>query len=118
MCARAGVVKIFTSGCHPQCNGMVERFNRTMAADLAKTILCEESWPEHVAACDFRYNNAHSATMETPYRAMFGVDCFEFDAGINLRMRLNDEAEDLAVRLAEIHERLYDKSLSARNATG
>jgi hypothetical protein len=119
MCARAGVAKTFTSGCHPQCNGMVERFNRTMAADLAKTILCEESWPEHVAAFAFRYNNnVHSATGETPYRAMFGVDCFEFDAGINLRMCLNDEAEDLAVRLAEIHERLYDKSLSARSVAG
>jgi Integrase zinc binding domain/Integrase core domain len=44
LCARAGVAKIFTSAYHPQCNGMVERFNRTMAADLAKTILCEESW--------------------------------------------------------------------------
>jgi hypothetical protein len=69
--------------------------------------------------CVFRYNNSvHSATGEMPYRAMFGVDCFEFDAGINLRMCLNDEPEDLAVRLAEVHERLYDKSLSARNAAG
>jgi hypothetical protein len=33
-------------------------------------------------------------------------------------MRLDDKPEDLAVRLAEIHERLYDKSLSARNAAG
>jgi hypothetical protein len=117
--ARAGVAKIFTSGYHPQCNGMVERFNRTMAADLAKTILREESWPEYEATCVFTYNNSvHSATGETPYRAMFGVDCFEFDAGINLWMGLDDEPEDLALRLAEIHERLHDKSLSARNAAG
>jgi hypothetical protein len=119
LCARAGVAKIFTSGYHSQRNGMVEMFNRTMAADLAKTILCEESWPEHVATCAFRYNdNEHSATGETPYCALFGVDLFEFEAGINPRMRRDDEPEDLAVRLAEIHEQLYDESLSARNAAG
>jgi hypothetical protein len=107
LCARAGVAKIFTSAYHHQCNGMVEGFNRTMAVDLAKTILCEESWPEHLAMCVFRYNNSvHSAPGETPYRAMFGVDCFAFDAGFNLRMRLDDEPEDLAVRLEEVHERL------------
>jgi hypothetical protein len=119
LCARAGAAKIFTSGYPPQCNGMMSRFNRALAAYLAKTILCEESWPEHVATCEFRYNNSvHSATGATPYSAMFDVYCFEFDAGINLRMLLNDEPEDLAVRLAEIHERLYDKSLSTRNAAG
>jgi transposase InsO family protein len=77
LCARAGLAKIFTSGYHPQCNAMVERFNRTMAADLSKTILSEGSWPEHKATCAFSYNsNVDSAKRETPYRAIFGVDCF------------------------------------------
>jgi Integrase zinc binding domain/Integrase core domain len=102
--ARAGVSKIFTSPYLPQCKGMIERFNRTLSTDLSRTILCEDSWPEYVSTCVFRYNNSvHSATGETPYRAMFGVDCFEFDAGINLRLRLDDEPDDLAARLAEVH---------------
>jgi hypothetical protein len=57
----------------------------------------------------FRYNNSvHGATGDMLYRAMSGVDCFEHEAGINLRMRLDNEPKDLTVRLAEIHERMYD----------
>jgi hypothetical protein len=57
-CARAGIAKISASAYHLQCNGMMERSNRTTAADIAKAILCEESWPEHMAMFVFRYNNS------------------------------------------------------------
>jgi hypothetical protein len=37
---------------------------------------------------------------------MFGVDVFEFDAGIGLQLRLEDEPESLHERLLEVHKDL------------
>jgi transposase InsO family protein len=74
LCRRAGVDKIFTSAYHPETNGMIEHFNRTLGVDLAKTVLTMETWPEYVAICVFRYNcSTHEATGQTPYKGMFGV---------------------------------------------
>jgi transposase InsO family protein len=115
LCKRAGVEKIFTSAYHPETNGMIERFNRTLGVDLAKTVLTMETWPEYVAICVFRYNcSTHEATGQTPYKGMFGVESFEFDSGIDLRFRQDDEPANLPMRLAEVHKRLYDRSLAAR----
>ena len=30
LCTMLGIHKLNTTSCHPQCNGMVERFNRTL----------------------------------------------------------------------------------------
>jgi hypothetical protein len=115
LCRRAGVEKIFTSAYHPETNGMIERFNRTLGVDLAKTVLTMETWREYVAICVFRYNcSTHEATGQTPYKGMFGVESFEFESGIDLRFRQDDEPANLPMRLAEVHKRLYDRSLAAR----
>jgi transposase InsO family protein len=50
LCRRAGVDKIFTSAYHPETNGMIERFNRTLGVDLAKTVLTMETR----ICCDLR----------------------------------------------------------------
>jgi hypothetical protein len=84
---------------------MIERFNRTLGVDLAKTVLAMETWPEYVAICVFRYNcSTHGATGQTPYKEMFGVESFEFDSGIDLRFRQDDEPANLPMRLAEVHK--------------
>jgi hypothetical protein len=43
----------------------------------------------------------------SPFRALFGVDPFEFDACLGLELRLEDEPHDVAQRLAEVHDQLY-----------
>jgi transposase InsO family protein len=107
--ARAGDSKIFTSAYQPQCNGMMERFNRTMAAEVSKTLLCEDTWPEYVSMAVFRYNyTVHKSTGETPYKSKFGVESLEFDGVLNLHFRQDDEPENLPARLQEVHERLFD----------
>jgi hypothetical protein len=45
---------------------------------------------------------------------MFGVDVFEFDAGIGLQLRLDDEPEDLAERLGRIHKDLLSAGRRSR----
>ncbi|KAI5152149.1 hypothetical protein ENBRE01_2605 [Enteropsectra breve] len=42
ICKRLGTVKSWTSAYHPQCNGAVERLNRTLIAKLAR--ICDGEW--------------------------------------------------------------------------
>ena len=44
MCEELKIVKSFTSACNPQCNGAVERLNRTLIAKLAQ--ICNGSWDQ------------------------------------------------------------------------
>jgi Integrase zinc binding domain/RNase H-like domain found in reverse transcriptase len=89
--AKVGTEKIETAPYHPQSDGCVERFNRTLCNDLAKNVLDEANWDTHVTFAAFRYNSSmNSATGVTPYRAMFGVDVFEFDVGLGLQLRLEE----------------------------
>ena len=70
-------------------------------------MLDEEDWDPHVAMATFRYNaSVHHAKKCSPYRSMLGMEVFEFDAGIGLQMRIEDEPEDLSARLALVHKDL------------
>jgi hypothetical protein len=114
---QVGTKKIFTSAYHPQTDGCVERFNRTLCNDIAKFILDEIDWDQHVCMATFRYNTSvHRATRISPYRVMFGVDVFEFDAGVGLQLRLDDEPTDLAERLKEVHRDLMAAGRRSRMA--
>jgi transposase InsO family protein len=73
----AGVDNIFSSVYHPETNGKIERFNRTLGVDLATTVLAMEAWPEYVAICVFRYTcSSHEATGQTPHKGTVGVESF------------------------------------------
>jgi hypothetical protein len=52
----------------------------------------------------------------SPFRALFGVDQFEFDVCLGLELRLEDEPHDVAQRLAEVHGQLYKKTMRTRAA--
>lgn len=61
---------------HPQANGIVERFNRTLGAML--TMYCEENqrnWDEFLPQVMMAYRSStHASTGETPNRMVFGKD--------------------------------------------
>jgi transposase InsO family protein len=72
ICGKVGTKKIFATGYHPQTDGFIERFNRTLCTDIAKFVLDEADWDHHVAMATFLYTSSvHRATKCTPYRAMF-----------------------------------------------
>lgn len=118
MCEAIGTKKISTSPYHPQTDGMIERMNRTICKDIRSRVAFDDSdWCEHVALACYRYNTSvHSATGMTPFRAMFGSEAFDFDAGIALRAG-NDErtVEDLATSLRDTHDALYKASKRSRD---
>ena len=106
-----GVGRMQTYPLHPQANGTVERWNRTLARDLASFMATGDAdWDEHIALACFRYNTGVcAATGMTPYKAVFGVDAFEAWGEVD-RACFDDEPDSLAERLSLLHKELLSKA--------
>jgi Integrase core domain len=115
LCKKVGTRKIFTSAYHPQTNGFIERYNRTLCTELRRHLITDEDWDVTLALAQFRYNSTrHAAKGMTPYRAVFGSDAFEFDCGLLQRLRTDKDPEELAERLREVHAELMDRDMKSR----
>ena len=69
VCQLLGIVNIFTSTYHPQTNGQVERYNRTILAMLRNYVSDhQDDWDEYATALTYAYNNSvHRGTGTTPF---------------------------------------------------
>ena len=73
ICKLLGTQKFNTTAYHPQCNGMVERFNRTLKTTLRKPGKFGVQWDRWVL---WAYRNTpHESTGEKPSFLLFGIDC-------------------------------------------
>ena len=74
VCKCLGVRKSRTTPYHPQSDGLVERFNRTLLGILATTAADHPStWEEHIQKVVFAYNTSiQKTTGYTPFFLMFG----------------------------------------------
>ena len=71
-----GIKRSFTTPYHPQCDGMVERFNRTLAT-MISTLLesTKRAWDDLIPYVLYAYRTAvHESTKDTPFYLMFGRD--------------------------------------------
>ena len=73
-CKLLGIDKTRTTALHPQSDGMVERFNRTLENQLAVFVeKHQQDWDDHVALILLAYRSAvHESTGQTPSCLMFG----------------------------------------------
>ena len=74
LCALLGIHRVTTTAYHPQTDGLVERFNATMAQMLsAYTSEDQKDWDEFLPTVALAYNSSiHSSTGFSPYRLLFG----------------------------------------------
>jgi hypothetical protein len=63
VCSELGIRKIFTTAYHPQTNGQVERYTRTILASLRGYVSkSQDDWDEFMSAITFAYNcRVHSS---------------------------------------------------------
>ena len=74
VCKHLGIAQTRTSAYHPQGNGQVERFNRTLESMLAKVVSEHQTdWDYHLPQVLFAYRTAiHDTTGFTPFHITFG----------------------------------------------
>lgn len=74
LCLLLGMERTRTTAYHPQGNGQVERFNRTLESMLAKVVQANQrDWDIHLPKVLFAYRTAiHESTQFTPYHLTFG----------------------------------------------
>ena len=74
VCRLAGIKKINTSGYHPQTDGMIERFNKTLTDMLSKyAAIHGPQWDQYLDHCLFAYRmRPHSSTKRSPFELLYG----------------------------------------------
>lgn len=77
VCKLLGVVKLNATAYHPQCDGMIERLNRTLKSMIRKhAAKFGNQWDKYLPGVLWAYRNTpHEATQEKPSFLLFGVDC-------------------------------------------
>ena len=77
LCEFLGIRKLNTTSYHSQCDGMVERFNRTLKAMLRKhAARFGNQWDQYLSGVLWAYRNTpHETTGEKPSFLLFGLDC-------------------------------------------
>ena len=74
VCKLLGIVKSRTTPYHPQSDGLVERFNRTLLDMLSKSVHERPfEWEDHIRRLCLAYNTSvNPTTGHTPFYLMFG----------------------------------------------
>ena len=132
VCCLMGVHKSRTSAYHPQCDGLVERQNRTLQDMLTGYVSQHQhDWDRWVDLVAYAYNTSvHSATGYSPYEMVFGrlartpleLDlglplknpCSQHEYSESIRRNLQSVAEVARQNLASSRNR-YSKSDSLQN---
>ena len=76
LCEMLGIRKLNTTAYHPQCDGMVERFNHTLKTMLRKhASRFGNQWDKYLAGVLWAYRNVpHGSVKEKPSYLLYGLD--------------------------------------------
>jgi len=101
------VKKVNTAAYRPQTNGLVERFNRTLATMISMYVDSKHrDWDRYIPYLIFAYNTTiHPATKESPFFLMYGREP-RLPIDVALRPRIPLEEAEMAEYRAELIEGL------------
>ena len=115
VCGLLGFSNVFTSTNHPQTNGQVERYNRTILAMLRNYVNEQQwDWDEYASALTYAYkNHVHQSTGTTPFDLVLsrpppGFSLYHNSRGVR---KATDEQrehyiEQLEAKIAKAYDRL------------
>ena len=76
VCDLLGTKKLNTTSYHPQCDGLVERYNRTLKTALRKHAAhFGDQWDRLLSVLWANRNTPHESTHKKPSYLLFGFDC-------------------------------------------
>eukprot|EP00731_Ephydatia_muelleri_P024338 Em0016g609a len=95
--AAFGVKKTRTTAYHPQGDGMVERFNRTLLQLLRAYVDQQNEWEKYLPLALYAYRTStHTSTSVSPFELMFGrqpKDHTEGQTGLRHRIQMAEGEE-------------------------
>ena len=111
-----------TTAYHPQCNGLVERFNHTFAQMLAMYVNSYHTdWDEYVDHVAFAYNTSRQESIGvTPFFALYGREAIlpidvTLGSNPNAIEKSSPDVETIKVRFFNIHEIVRRRMLVAHD---
>ena len=112
LCILCGSHKTRTTPYHPQNDGLVERFNRTLLMMLAMfASKNREDWDDLLPAVMMAYRSSvHESTGFSPYRLMFGEECtLPMDIGLPKQQSDLPDSSPYAVWVRDALEVAYEQ---------
>jgi len=108
LCDKLGVKHRLSTAYHPQTNGLVERFNRTLCETLAKFAGDnKDDWDLYISSALFAYRvRRHNTTRHEPFYLMYGRDAtlpIEFVIPtLQAQLPEKDQQDDLLKRVQRL----------------
>ena len=98
-----GITKSRTTAYHPQGDGMVERFNRSLLQLLRTYVDKQEEWEKCLPLVLYAYRTAtHASTGYSPYMLMFGRQPELPSVGSSNSFDTNSHVDYIRAKLAEL----------------
>lgn len=107
VCKLLSIRKLNTTAYHPQCDGLVERFNSTLAQSLSMYVSKnQKDWDSFIPSVLFAYRTSMSeATGETPFYLLYGREPrLPVDVSLLVSQDLASSVEEHRARIAEAIE--------------
>ena len=127
-----GIKKTRTTAYHPQGDGMVERFNRSLSQLLRAYVEHQTEWEQYLPFVLFAYHTAvHTSTGVSPFELMYGrppshypfpsttaYDAVSYQSKLRSKLsQLSDLVETHLTQAAQKQKTTYDQKAMQRSVT-